>query len=203
MCAGTRGEWKISWCTRASSSSSSSSSSSLFRTAAAVVWLLSIFQNRRGKRDKPEDVASTCPVSVKTHLQAWLSTRRRGRWREREGKKEKKNYDAVEHDLFLIPLLPLLSEEESGDEKSRGEEKIFKHFPPILFPPSPINCVKCIHYLIVIRASLKLFCIRFTIKISSIRSESIFEPLALIMFSSLFFFFFSFDFSKSLKFQDF
>lgn len=109
--------------------------------------------------------------------------------RERERKKEKKNYDAVEHDLFLIPLLPLLSEEESGDEKSRGEEKIFKHFPPILFPPSPVNCVKCIHYLIVIRASLKLFCIRFTIKISSIRSESIFEPLALIMFSSLFFFF--------------
>ncbi|OAD60588.1 hypothetical protein WN48_05105 [Eufriesea mexicana] len=43
--------------------------SSLFRTAAAVVWLLSIFQSRRGKRDKPEDVASTCPVSVKTHLQ--------------------------------------------------------------------------------------------------------------------------------------
>ena len=39
--------------------------SSLFRTAAAVVWLLSIFQSRRGKRDKPEDVASTCPVSVK------------------------------------------------------------------------------------------------------------------------------------------
>lgn len=109
----------------------------------------------------------------------------------------------MEHDLFLIPLLPLLSEEESGDEKSRGEEKIFKHFPPILFPPSPVNCVKCIHYLIVIRASLKLFCIRFTIKISSIRSESIFEPLALIMFSSLFFLFFFFDFSKSLKFQDF
>lgn len=39
--------------------------SSLFRTAAAVVWLLSIFQSRRGKRDKPEDVASTCPASVK------------------------------------------------------------------------------------------------------------------------------------------
>lgn len=85
VCAGTRGEWKISWCTQASSSSSSSS---LFRTAAAVVWLLSIFQNRRGKRDKPEDVASTCPVSVKTHLQAWLSTRRRGRWREGERKKK-------------------------------------------------------------------------------------------------------------------
>lgn len=39
--------------------------SSLFRTAAAVVWLQSIFQRRCGKRDKPEDVASTCPASVK------------------------------------------------------------------------------------------------------------------------------------------
>ena len=109
----------------------------MFRTAAAVVWLLSIFQNRRGKRDKPEDVASTCPVSVKTHLQAWLSTRRRGRWREREGKKEKKNYDAVEHDLFLIPLLPLLSEEESGDEKSEGGGKNFQTFSSNFVPPFP------------------------------------------------------------------
>ena len=62
--------------------------SSLFRTAAAVVWLLSIFQSRRGKRDKPEDVASTCPVSVKTHLQTHFATF--STWRRRRRRKRRK-----------------------------------------------------------------------------------------------------------------
>lgn len=74
--------------------------SSLFRTAAAVVWLLSIFQSRRGKRDKPEDVASTCPVSVKTHLQTYFAV---FHVVEKKGKKLRPHKRAPkELDRFLI-----------------------------------------------------------------------------------------------------
>lgn len=138
MSVATRGEWKISWCTRASSSSSSSS---LFRTAAAVVWLLSIFQNRRGKRDKPEDVASTCPVSVKTHLQASFP---RGGEEERGGEKKRRKIttpykrSSVEHGRFLIPLPPFREKRKCkvGEGNFLRGGKNFQIFSSNFVPPS-------------------------------------------------------------------
>lgn len=99
--------------------------SSLFRTAAAVVWLLSIFQSRRGKRDKPEDVASTCPVSVKTHLQTYFAV---FHVVEKKGKKLRPHKRAPkELDRFLILQLGRRERErEYGPGVARVSGKIWR-----------------------------------------------------------------------------